>query len=336
MTTTKHVVLVDSRDRDYSSYPTPNAYRVRLPTTFNNVVSARLMSAEIPKSFHTFSDDAGNTTLTVVVDGVPSQVTLEAGNYTFGTLAIALAVALANATALTWEVQFSSVTNRCTLLNAEAVPFAVEHPTQTTQTKDSDWGLLYYLGFGPQRTDSDDSGRLTSPRPATFHGMSYILLDIDELRGASEGGMYGAEVGGRPLAKLIMDPSKEGVAILDATTCTFGPAPQQPRLPRLRELHVTFRFHDGRPVDFHGVDHSFALELETADPRPMMAHGSLHSITEPAALPHTTTTNPLTIVMKGVQNDNNGAAGRRRRWMLVLVLVAGAIGIVLWRRRTPA
>lgn len=56
--------------------------------------------------------------------------------------------------------------------------------------------------------------------------------------------------------------------VLDNTTCPPIALPQKPVVPRLKELHVRFRYHSGAQVDFHGVDHSFVLCLETREPYP--------------------------------------------------------------------
>ena len=167
------------------------------------------------------------------------------------------------------------------------------------------------MGFDDGVTTSDQAGTVQSSRPASFHGMSYILLDIRELQGAHEGGMHGGEIGGRPLAKLVMDPGQQGFSILDTSKCLFEMAEQRPTISRLRELHIEFRFHDNRIVNFNTVDHSFTLELETADvtsrdiqgyvppPTPVSSYQTsmptvprlkpLPRLTRPVAAPHTCT-----------------------------------------------
>lgn len=263
--TTVHTLLVDSRDRNFAEYPTPNEYKLRLPMTYYNVVGARLASAEIPRSFHTLSASHGNTSFDIVVAGAaqPVTVVLEDGNYTFMSLKVGLESALDVATGLAWTVMFSSTTNRVTLVNSQMTEFVIDSPDAQQPT---DYGLLYYLGFDRGQTFTSSSARLTSPRPASFHGVSYILLDIEELRGAAEGMLYGGGAGQRPLAKIAMDPGAQGITMLDTSKCAFDAHPQKPMIPRLKELRVRFRYHDGRAVDFNGIDHSFVLSIETRDP----------------------------------------------------------------------
>lgn len=260
---TSHLLFIDSRDRDFEVYPTPNEYRVRLPQTYYNVTSARLVSAEIPKSFYTFSTLKGNTSLSISVGtGPPQTVTIEDGNYTFESLKTALEVGLSSTTGLTWTIMFSSTTNRTLMFNAEGVDFTV-HSLESDRP--TDYGLQFYLGFRSGMDYTSVGGELSSDRPASFHGVSYIFMDIEELKGGAEGGLYGAQVGGRPFARLSMDPIAQGVAVLDTSKCTDVWLTQQPMIPRLKELRIRFRHHDGSIVDFNGVDHSFVMCLETRD-----------------------------------------------------------------------
>ena len=269
--TSSHTVLVDSRDRDFGAYPTPNAYRVRLPTTYRNVVAARLLSAEVPRSFYVFSSAARNTSFDLTLGGQTWTLRLPDGNYTLPSLAQNLVVMLEGAIDLAWRVLVSPATNKLTMMNDEGRPFSVAAGPDASNAP-TDWGLLYYLGFDKPGGETA-VGRLESPRPATFHGVSYVLLDIEELRGVSEGGMYGGQTGPRPLAKLAMDPSDDGMVIMDTAKCLFELCEQRPAVTKLHELHVSFRFHDLRAVDFNMVDHSFALQLITDDAPPEDAMG---------------------------------------------------------------
>lgn len=254
-------MLVDSKDRDYTTHPTPNEYRVRLPQTLSNVTSARLISAEIPRSFHTFSATRGNTTFDIKVGGDSSTVLIDDGNYTFTSLRAALETALQVATGLQWTVLFSSTTNQTIMYNEEGTEFTIVSPPSDRPT---DYGLLFYLGFPAGLDCVSAGGKIVSPGPATFSSVTYILLDIEELRGAFEGGMYGSEIGGRPLAKIPVDPGADGIIMLDQTKCAPVALHQKPKITRLKELRIRFRYHDGTLVNFNGVDHSFVLCLETA------------------------------------------------------------------------
>lgn len=260
-----HTILVDSRDRDFSAFPTPSQYKIRLPQSYYNVKSARMVSAEIPRSFYTFSAALGNTSFDMVLPTGTVTVTIPDGNYTFTSMKTTLEGALASSTGLTWTVLFSATTNRVTMFNVELVDFSLVCPAQDIPT---DWGLLYYLGFDADTSPTSSSGKIASPRPATFNNIAYILLDIEDLYGVDEGAAYGGVVGRRPFAKIPIDPGSEGYAMLDTSKCLFDDVAQRPVIPRLDTLRIRFRFHDNRDVDFNMVDHSFAIRLETVDQEP--------------------------------------------------------------------
>lgn len=257
-----HTLLIDSRDRDFEAFPSPSSYKLWLPASFYDVTSARLVSAEIPRSFHTFSTAMGNTSFDMIVGGNTVAVTIPDGNYTFTSMKTTLEGALAYATGLTFTVLFSATTNRVTMFNVELTDFELACPASDAPT---DWGLLYYLGFDADTTPTSSSGSITSPRPATFNNIAYILMDIEDLYGVSEGGLYGGVVGRRPFAKIPIDPGMEGYAMLDTSKCMFDDVPQRPRIPRLDSLRIKFRYHNNQEVDFNGVDHSFTIRLETID-----------------------------------------------------------------------
>ena len=260
---TVHTVFIDSRDRDFEAFPSPTAYKLRLPRNYYNVTSARLMSAEIPRSFYEFTAAAGRTSFDIVIGSSTYAIAIPDGNYTFMSMKTSLEGALAYATGLTWTVLFSSTTNRMTMFNVELQDFSVTCAPQTDRP--TDWGLAYYLGFAAGTTVSSSSGSLTSPLPARFHTTMYALLDIEELHGMDEGGLYGGVVGKRPFAKIPLNPSTEGYVMLDPSQVMFDAIPQRPIVPRLDSLQIRFRTHDNVPIDFNGVDHSFTLRLETQD-----------------------------------------------------------------------
>lgn len=260
-----HTILIDSRDRDFVAFPTPSRYKLKLPSTYYNVRSARLVSAEIPRSFYTFSAALGNTSFDMILPSGTVTITIPDGNYTFTSMKTTLEGALASSTGLTFTVLFSATTNRVTIFNVELVDFTLVCPPTNVPT---DWGLLYYLGFDADTTPASSSGKIASPRPATFNNIAYILLDIEDLYGVDEGAAYGGAVGRRPFAKIPIDPGAEGYAMLDTSKCMFDDVPQRPVIPKLDTLRIRFRFHDNRDVDFNMVDHSFAIKLDTVEHEP--------------------------------------------------------------------
>jgi hypothetical protein len=116
--------------------------------------------------------------------------------------------------------------------------------------------------------------------------------------------------------------------------------PQKPTIPRLKELRIRFRYHDGRTVDFNGVDHSFTLCVETHDPggaqeAPRHQHQAVaprrprappRKAARPPSRPATTRLAP--VVRRGVFLS---ASALRAVLGLLLVLGAG----YYWYRASP-
>lgn len=321
-----HTVLVDSRDRDFSAHPTPSRYKIRLPRSYYNVKSARLVSAEIPRSFYTFSAALGNTSFEMILPSGTVAITIPDGNYTFTSMKTTLEGALAASTGLTWTVLFSATTNRVTMFNVELVDFTIVCPAQEVPT---DWGLLYYLGFEADTSPASSSGKIASPRPATFNNVAYILLDIDDLYGMDEGATYGGVVGRRPFAKIPIDPGSEGYAMLDTSKCLFDDVAQRPVIPRLDSLRIRFRFHDNRDVDFNMVDHSFAIRLETVDREPAgganVVVAKRRPLPPPAAAPNKQVSKKQSPAAVEIANPQ-----KRPRWVIPAALAAVLVSIGLY------
>ena len=80
--TSKHTVIVDSRQRDYSIYPYPHDYLVNLMEPHRNVERIELIAAMMPKTEYNVSTE--NNLLLVILNGVTHQCVLTEGQYLIG------------------------------------------------------------------------------------------------------------------------------------------------------------------------------------------------------------------------------------------------------------
>jgi len=246
----KHTLLIDSRDRDAGM---PGSYRIILPKMYENVIGARLLTAEIPSTFYIFTASSGNTTLYVTLDGqsVPVSITVPDGNYGSTEMQSALLDALNETTALTWSVSISSTTQKITLSNTDLVDFSVDAS-----------GLGKYLGFSGVQLSEE--GSVTSSSVVSLNPHTYILLDIYELNGIDEGRIGGGGSGRGAFVKIPFNANSFEYAILDVQRGTMPRV--DVNIARLDRLRIRLRFHeDGEIIDFNGVDHSFTLEIITRD-----------------------------------------------------------------------
>jgi hypothetical protein len=255
-------ILLNSRERDFEKYPSSNSYVIDLPRTYHNVVGAHLVSSEIPSSFHVFAAALGNTSMSVDVSGTTRSITIPDGNYGFSSMAAAIEQALNAAfvgETYQFEVSVSPVTGKLTIrcTNFPASTTLGIDTTDAPATKPVEWGLAYFLGFpkGVVTFGTFNSGSVTALSMALLNPYTYLILDIPELNGTDHVGVTG---GNSVFGKIPLTVNSFNFVFCDKVLSkqTFSP----PRL-QLSRLRVSFRFPDGHPVDFQGMEHSFTIEL---------------------------------------------------------------------------
>lgn len=253
-------VLVDSRDRDRARFPRADDYRIRLPAPLRYVQAGWVTSTEMPVSFYVFRQAVGNTRLAVEYNQVPKTIQVVDGNYTFYTMRLALKSALEAAfPSATFDVQFDEATSACSIVSDPPAPltvFSENDPRRRT--------LAWILGFRGGAAFSDPLGDLRSPVPANLSAESYLLLDVPGLGNLIEAGIHGA--GGSEststFAKVPLARDAFEYVYFDKPI-TFNDI--QPPVETVEELHVRWRFHDGTPVDFQGLDHSLTFQFLVSD-----------------------------------------------------------------------
>jgi hypothetical protein len=78
----KHNVIIDSRQRDYSIYPYPNSYLIELMESYRSVERIELIAAMMPKTEYNVNSD--NNLLLVTISGVQQALYLTPGQYLIG------------------------------------------------------------------------------------------------------------------------------------------------------------------------------------------------------------------------------------------------------------
>lgn len=254
MSVQHRTLYIDSRDRDFTTHPTPTSYVVTLPRTYYNVAEARMLHMEIPNSFFIFSAAYGNTTLRVRLGGVEHDVQIPDGNYNETSMPETLVYALElSFSGQTFAATVSSTTLQLTVDCTSSPSALLEIDTTQHADKPTDWGLGYYLGFQAGQVTSG-TGLVTSPGVVSLNPWTYMLMDVNELNTSDEVGTLGT------FYRIPLDSNSFGYSY-HASLPHSPPVAMSPPVHRLRRLTVSFRFHDGTPVNFQGVEHSFALSL---------------------------------------------------------------------------
>tara|TARA_B110000208_G_C11791930_1_gene437918 strand:+ start:2269 stop:3651 length:1383 start_codon:yes stop_codon:yes gene_type:complete len=95
--TTKQLISLDTIFRDLELYPKSTDFIINLPNPIENVISMKLVSAEIPNSFSLYSKNQGNNSFTITmtttieegeIDLVPLNIVLLDGSPSFSALII--------------------------------------------------------------------------------------------------------------------------------------------------------------------------------------------------------------------------------------------------------
>lgn len=264
-----HTVLVDSKDREYRVFPDAAEYRIRMPTRYYNVTSARLVSAEVPSSFYVFSASRGNTSLRVALHrpNVPDMVlnvVIPDGNYTLSGMQRVLTDALTDTFGVDFQAVIDKTTYKVTFGPVDESLGCSLYGEYDAKDTDTDWGLAWYLGFDKQTYTGDV---VTAPRVVSLNPQTYVLLDIPELNGVDEGGLYGAEVGMGCFSKIPFNVNSFEFMYLDTSRCSQTVVRPRSPVPRLDFITIRWRFHDGEIIDFNGAEHSFTLELTCGPPK---------------------------------------------------------------------
>jgi hypothetical protein len=285
----KKTILIDSRDRDPRF--TQSRYTVKLPRVYENVYSVALKTAEIPFTWYSFSQSLGNASFVMEAVGTtptgPQTVIIPDGNYSCDSFLCALTDALngiygPNA----FTVSYCNTTNLLTIvaLNPEITSFTLYFNPISDPQKQSFcdnnyvglvtptttwWGLGYFMGF--YRRDYTSSSNLlggsqhiTAEFPAQFNPHNYIIMELEFLNKQDETSIDG-RLSGRVdgcFAKIqIPGNSCNTIFYREMGCCNVNESTMSPPLSQLNQITVKWRFHDGRPINFNNIDHSFSLEF---------------------------------------------------------------------------
>lgn len=261
-------VVLDSRDRDYTKYPSSSEFALRLPETLHNVRAAKLVDAQVPSTFYVFSEARGTTALVVTHSTNRAVVAVGAGNYTASEMATELKLRLDQAFAstvptVTWDVSLDATTQTFALVPTP--PGAVSVDTTGAPDRPTDFGAAYYLGFpGGTVTGADAGSRLTSPHVANMNPETYLCLHVEELDGIDQCALYARGGSGRRcFAKVPLDGNSFSRTVYDETAAVSTLR----RQADVSKLSVSLRFHDGTLVDLNGAEWSFTVRFSHTEVR---------------------------------------------------------------------
>lgn len=262
--TSKHILSIDSRDRDTKLYPSANQYTLKLPREYKNIINIQLKSIELPSSYYVFSSSYQNTKLKINLYDITGNniesshtITLPDGNYNNLKIEDALISLLNNAfVGYTFNVTISSETLKLYISNNENRYIEIDTTVNYKNTS-SDWGLGYYLGFNKNILLKDLI--IISPNVVILNPYNYCLLELnDEFNKIEMTNSYSKPA----FAKIPMGGNNFDYIFRDEKCCSFNETYFNPPLGKLEKIYIKWRFNDGNLLEFNNVEHSFTLQIE--------------------------------------------------------------------------
>lgn len=262
--TSKHILSIDSRDRDTTSYPNANKYTIKLPREYRNIINIQLKSIELPSSYYVFSSSYQNTKLKINLYDITGNniessqtIVLPDGNYNNLRFEDTFATLLNNAfSGYTFTVLINTETLKLYINNNENRYIEIDTTVNYKNTP-SDWGLGYYLGFN--KNTLLKALIVISPNVVLLNPYNYCLLELnDEFNKIEMTNPYSKPA----FAKIPIGVNNFDYIFRDENCCSFNETTFNPPLGKLEKIYVKWRFNDGNLLEFNNAEHSFTLQME--------------------------------------------------------------------------
>lgn len=236
-------IIVDSRVRNESLFPSPNDYEIPLDDDINDVIKAQLVYIDVPFSSFLINDFFNK--LVINVGGTDYVVTLDKGDYDKASLLTELQLKL-NGSLGTSVVTVSVNAKTDSFSFTSGSPFTIKFVNVYNHI-----GML--LGFRMNMDYSSiGSGPyiVDAPYRMNFNFNNYLIMDIDQF----------------DLLKSVDKDLNKTFAVIPKNYehLNLADNPQyikrfSPPIPRLSKLRIKFYDRFGNNYDFQNMDHRFEL-----------------------------------------------------------------------------
>lgn len=241
------VVVIDSRDRDITLYPSNSNYQIDLDEEYKNILSVELISIDIPKTQYLINNT--NNLLYFKVTGNIYAATVPMGNYTITELSSALKASMDQLSSQVFTITNSTITNKITISVASG-NFDLLFINQTQHM-----GKL--LGFDTT-IDYETQTSIDAPNQYDLNGPTYIILHINEFEN-----LFGKKSSiKKGFAKIPLDTTQTEYKYFKNTQDYNVIKEFTPPLAKLAQLNIRFLNYDGEEYDFGGLEHSMVLKIK--------------------------------------------------------------------------
>jgi hypothetical protein len=244
--------VVDSRDRNRVTFPSPSSYDIAMDEDIDDVLTAELLRADVP--FSGYLIHAQNATLTLTFNNANVQVTLDQGDYASGSeLATELQRALHAAIGVTTDDVFTVThdtrKDKLTIESASANTFALTFLSL---------GQAKIFGFDQANVAYSATAAapfvLVSPYRVDLNAHKYLVLRIDTMSvNHSINNIINKSFAILPRDVGSSSGDRNSLRLLDIKKY-FNPP-----VAKLSKLRIAFFDYDGNPYDFQNQDHYFEL-----------------------------------------------------------------------------
>lgn len=241
-------IVVDSRIRDTSLYPSPNDYYIPFDDDINDVISAQLLYIDIPFTNYLINQYFNSINVTYKVGGITDTtktIIVNSGDYTNTTFLTALQDA--------FDTSFgigAITVSYYPILDNYIFTSLYYFSLNFDGAKNS---LAMLLGFNKNKTyiaSNPSNWIITSEFKRNFNYNNYIILDIDQFD---------------LLKSIDRDLNKSFAMIpLNYDSLNISDHPKyikifSPPIPRMTKLHIQLSDRFGNPYDFQNQDHRFEI-----------------------------------------------------------------------------
>lgn len=238
-------IAIDSKSRNKSLFPNANKYEIKLNNEVSDVMSAKLINADIPLSMYLINQYFD--TLVVTQNDVTHNIQLEHGDYN----EVELASMITNVLNSVFEDQFSVSYNQ----NKDNYTFASKNAFTLTFGESSN-SLDALLGFDKTIYTSTASGNtpydyvITGTYRKNFNYNNCVIMYIDQFD------CYQSPANEMDRCFAILPSVYNLLSMADHPELikTFSPP-----IPRLTKLIVRFLDRFGNLYDFSNLEHRFEL-----------------------------------------------------------------------------
>ena len=267
-----HIYIVDSRDRDQTSYPSPSEYRLST-AEYKDVVSISLEGAEIPITDYIIN--AYNNLIYFQEETDITQIaSIPFGNYTVDELATEIENVMnsTSANSVIYTVTSDPITNKYTISSSAMFPLlfnlvffgGLESCPSINEINCKNEPVYIENSIGPvigfDKKNLTGSPSYTGQFVFNLAGEKYIVMFINEQADVVEANKSSVH---KAFAKLTINVPQGSVKFYDNVDNRYVKHFSPPI--KLSNLSVRFQTYSGNLYNFNGQEHSFTLKILCKD-----------------------------------------------------------------------